>query len=43
MMRRTIGAARVAVVETSEAALAVIDVAGRLMTEPPAAPDGIVS
>jgi 5-methylthioribose kinase len=41
MMRRTIGAARVAVVETSEAALAVIDVAGRLMTEPPAAPDEI--
>jgi 5-methylthioribose kinase len=43
MMRRTIGAARVAVVEAPEAALAVIDLASRLMTEPPSAPNGIVS
>jgi 5-methylthioribose kinase len=42
MLRRTIGAARVTVVEAPETALAVIDVAIRLMTEPPSAPHGLV-
>jgi 5-methylthioribose kinase len=41
MLRRTIGAARVAVVETPEAAFAVIELASRLMTEPPSAPNAI--
>lgn len=35
MMRRSIGAARVAVVESPDAALAVTEVASRLMTDPP--------
>jgi 5-methylthioribose kinase len=43
MLRRTIGAARVTVVDAPEAALAVIDLASRWMTEPPSAPKGIAS
>jgi 5-methylthioribose kinase len=41
MMRRTVGAARVPVVEEPQAALAVIDVATSLMREPPTDPGGV--
>ena len=41
MMRRTIGAARVAAVESAEASLRAIDVAERLIRHPPAQPEEI--
>ena len=41
MMRRTIGAARVAAVETAAASLRAIDVAERLVRSPPAHPEEI--
>ncbi len=41
MMRRTIGAARVAAVETSEASLRAIEIAERLVRSPPAQPEEI--